>query len=94
MLCGSGRAMKPLRFSEPESHPLSEREVARAWDGNADSWAEQVRSGRDVYREVYNNPAFLEFIGAGSATWPGSACLTPDAAKAVTPGFSPGAARR
>ncbi len=55
--------MKPSRFSEPESHPFSDRDVARAWDENADSWAEQVRKGWDVYREVYNNPAFLDFIG-------------------------------
>ena len=51
------------RIPDSESQPLSEREVSRAWDGNADSWAEQVRKGWDVYREFYNNPAFLEFIG-------------------------------
>ena len=61
MLSHSGFAMP--RISDSESQPLSEREVSRAWDGNADSWAEQVRKGWDVYREFYNNPAFLEFIG-------------------------------
>jgi SAM-dependent methyltransferase len=75
MLGDSGRAMKPLRFSEPESHPLSEREVAHAWDRNADSWAEQVRKGWDIYREVYNNPAFLEFIGASIGDLAGKSVL-------------------
>ncbi len=75
MLSASGRVMKPSRFSEPESHPLSEREVARAWDDNADSWAEQVRQGWDVYREVYNNPAFLEFIGAAIGDLAGKSVL-------------------
>ncbi len=59
-------AMKPSRSAGTEAagpRPISEREVARAWDANADSWAEQVRKRWDVYREVYNNPAFLEFAG-------------------------------
>jgi SAM-dependent methyltransferase len=58
--------MKRSRVSQVEAAQpttLSEREVAQAWDGNADSWAEQVRRGGDAYREHYNNPAFLEFIG-------------------------------
>ena len=42
---------------------FSEEEVARYWDQNADSWADQVRKGWDIYREQYNNPAFLPFIG-------------------------------
>jgi len=42
---------------------FDERGVAGAWDANADSWAERVRAGHDVYREYYNNPAMLEFIG-------------------------------
>jgi SAM-dependent methyltransferase len=66
MFASSGAEMKPSRVSQAEAAAattLSEREVARAWDGNADSWAEQVRSGGDAYREHYNNPAFLEFIG-------------------------------
>ena len=57
--------MKPSRFSGAKDTEcaLSEAEVARAWDQNADLWAEQVRKGWDTYREYYNNPAFLEFVG-------------------------------
>src|SRR5438105_11828701 len=47
-----------------ERGEMSELEVAAAWDGNADVWAEHVRKGRDEYRELYNTPAFLEFIGS------------------------------
>lgn len=47
--------MKPLE--------MPEEEVARYWDQNADLWAEQVRKGWDSYREHFNNPAFLRFIG-------------------------------
>ena len=46
-----------------EPSELSEEEVARHWDQNADLWAEQVRKGWDYYREHFNNPAFLRFIG-------------------------------
>lgn len=42
---------------------ITEEEVARYWDGNAALWAEQVRKGWDVYREYFNNPTFLKFIG-------------------------------
>src|SRR5205807_8859147 len=42
---------------------LPEEEVARFWDRNADTWASDVREGSDVFRDLYNNPAFLEFIG-------------------------------
>ena len=42
---------------------ITEEEVARDWDENADLWAEHVRKGWDVYREHFNNPAFLKFIG-------------------------------
>jgi SAM-dependent methyltransferase len=42
---------------------MPEEEVARYWDRNADLWAEQVRKGWDTYREHFNNPAFLRFIG-------------------------------
>jgi 2-polyprenyl-3-methyl-5-hydroxy-6-metoxy-1,4-benzoquinol methylase len=37
--------------------------VAHHWDSNADLWAEQVRKGYDAYREHWNNPSFLKFIG-------------------------------
>lgn len=42
---------------------ITEEEVAKYWNGNADSWTEQVRRGWDAYREYFNNPAFLKFIG-------------------------------
>jgi SAM-dependent methyltransferase len=42
---------------------MSQDEVARYWDENADSWSHQVREGWDYYREYLNNPAFLAFIG-------------------------------
>lgn len=42
---------------------ISESRVKECWDANAESWAEQVRKGWDVYREYWNNPAFLDFIG-------------------------------
>jgi SAM-dependent methyltransferase len=42
---------------------FSDEDVARYWDANAPSWAEQVRQGRDIARERLNNPAFLAFAG-------------------------------
>ena len=42
---------------------LSEEDVARHWDANADLWADELRRGRDIAREGFNNPAFLGFIG-------------------------------
>jgi SAM-dependent methyltransferase len=42
---------------------ISEKQVARYWDDNAEVWARHVRSGFDAFREYFNNPAFLEFIG-------------------------------
>jgi SAM-dependent methyltransferase len=36
--------------------------VASIWDRNAADWIPQVRDGRDLYREVFNNPSFLEFL--------------------------------
>ena len=38
-------------------------EVRRCWDDNADVWARHVRAGYDTYRDLYNNPAFIEFVG-------------------------------
>lgn len=37
--------------------------VRRCWDSNAPVWADHVRRGYDVYRELFNNPAFLGFLG-------------------------------
>jgi SAM-dependent methyltransferase len=42
---------------------ISREEVARYWDKNADLWADHVRKGWDAYREHFNNPAMLDFIG-------------------------------
>lgn len=42
---------------------LSESDVAQQWNLNADLWTEQVRAGWDIYREHWNNPAFLPFVG-------------------------------
>ncbi|PWU22165.1 MAG: class I SAM-dependent methyltransferase [Candidatus Rokuibacteriota bacterium] len=42
---------------------FSEEDVARYWNDNAPSWAEQVRRGEDIAREWLNNPSFLGFIG-------------------------------
>lgn len=42
---------------------ISESEVAAHWDRNAPLWAEQIRRGHDIFREHWNNPAFIEFAG-------------------------------
>ena len=42
---------------------IRESEVAAQWDRNADVWADHVRNRWDIFREHYNNPAFLEFTG-------------------------------
>ncbi|ARQ00062.1 ubiquinone/menaquinone biosynthesis C-methylase UbiE [Pseudorhodoplanes sinuspersici] len=39
--------------------PIDEDEVRKAWDRNADLWADRVRAGMDLYREAFNNPSFL-----------------------------------
>ena len=44
-------------------HHADDKEVASCWDSNAELWAKHVRAGYDTYRELYNNPAFFEFIG-------------------------------
>lgn len=38
-------------------------DVAAYWDANAPQWADYVRRGWDSYREHFNTPAFLEFVG-------------------------------
>ncbi|MGC1399994.1 methyltransferase domain-containing protein [Candidatus Binatus sp.] len=42
---------------------IPESEVAAEWDRNAAVWAEQVRNRWDTFREHWNNPAFVEFVG-------------------------------
>jgi len=42
---------------------FTDREVAAYWDRNADVWTDQVRKGWDIFREYFNNPLFLRFVG-------------------------------
>jgi len=42
---------------------LMEEESGKFWEEKALSFAEYTRSGRDVYREYFNNPAFFSFVG-------------------------------
>jgi 2-polyprenyl-3-methyl-5-hydroxy-6-metoxy-1,4-benzoquinol methylase len=42
---------------------IDEADVSRYWDENSATWADQVRKGFDIYREVLNNPAIFEMIG-------------------------------
>lgn len=37
--------------------------VRRLWDENADDWAAGVRGRADLFRDHYNNPAFLRLLG-------------------------------
>jgi SAM-dependent methyltransferase len=48
-----------------ESMPpkISESDVAANWDRNSAVWADQVRNRYDIFRELWNNPAFMEFVG-------------------------------
>jgi SAM-dependent methyltransferase len=41
---------------------VDESDVAAAWDENAARWIDGVRSGFDRFRDVANNPAFLNFL--------------------------------
>ena len=42
---------------------MDDREVARMWDANAETWAHDVRAGYDTYRDLLNNHAFFELAG-------------------------------
>ena len=42
---------------------LGEQEVSKYWNENSAVWAEQVRKGFDVDREVLNNPSIFRLIG-------------------------------
>lgn len=42
---------------------IKEKDIARYWDKNAEIWTCEVRKRKDIYREYFNNPAFLKFIG-------------------------------
>lgn len=45
------------------SEPIDSSVVEKCWDGNAAVWADHVRRGFDVYRELFNNPSFVPFLG-------------------------------
>jgi len=51
--CGSRRAIVNL----------NEQDVSRYWNENSSIWADQVRKGYDIYREVLNNPSIFGLIG-------------------------------
>jgi 2-polyprenyl-3-methyl-5-hydroxy-6-metoxy-1,4-benzoquinol methylase len=58
------RILVQREFSPERVHvDLSQEEVARYWDINADLWAAQVRNGYDVWRDRLNTPAFMAFAG-------------------------------
>ncbi len=38
---------------------MTDEEVGKYWDGNADAWTTLSRAGYDVYRDLMNTPAFL-----------------------------------
>jgi len=42
---------------------MDDHDVARCWDDNAETWANDVRKGYDTYRDLFHNPAFLAFVG-------------------------------
>jgi SAM-dependent methyltransferase len=41
---------------------FDDRKVRNAWDQNAQRWADRVRAGVDLYREVFNTPSFLAIL--------------------------------
>ncbi|HUW85033.1 MAG TPA: class I SAM-dependent methyltransferase [Phycisphaerae bacterium] len=47
------------------AHDLAgwQEQVITCWDRNAPTWTELVRQGCDAYRELFNSPAMLAFIG-------------------------------
>jgi ubiquinone/menaquinone biosynthesis C-methylase UbiE len=42
---------------------VSDEDVGRGWDKDADRWAADVRKRRDIYRDLFNNPAFFKLMG-------------------------------
>ncbi len=43
---------------------LNPEDVAAAWNRNAERWSEDLQAGRDVFREHYTLPAFIDFMPA------------------------------
>jgi ubiquinone/menaquinone biosynthesis C-methylase UbiE len=55
---------RPDDRKQARSEPVfTDYDVARYWDKNADIWTQQVRDAADAFREHFNNPAFIKFIG-------------------------------
>jgi len=43
---------------------MDDAEAGRYWEGNAEAWTRLCRQGYDVYRDLFNTPAFLEMLPA------------------------------
>jgi ubiquinone/menaquinone biosynthesis C-methylase UbiE len=41
---------------------MNHRDVARYWNGNAETWTRLARAGYDVYRDYLNTPAFFAML--------------------------------
>jgi len=42
---------------------LTDKDIKKHWNNNADVWQAQVRKGNDLFREYLNNPNMFKFIG-------------------------------
>ncbi len=52
----------PQPGSAPPPAPLSDAQVGRYWNDNAEAWTQLARAGYDVYRDFLNTPAFLAML--------------------------------
>lgn len=41
---------------------MDDKEVGKLWEENAEAWTRLSRMGVDVYRDLFNTPAFLEIL--------------------------------
>lgn len=41
---------------------MNHEEAGRYWNGNAEAWTKLVRAGYDVYRDLFNTPAFFKML--------------------------------
>ncbi|HXM40987.1 MAG TPA: class I SAM-dependent methyltransferase [Bryobacteraceae bacterium] len=41
---------------------MDDSEAGRYWEQNAEAWTRLCRQGYDVYRDLFNTPAFLEML--------------------------------
>jgi len=44
-------------------HKKEKTKPIASWNEKAELWAKQVRSKKDVFRDLFNNPEFFKFIG-------------------------------